>query len=143
DSNPGPLTFQFNVSPPGGALSTVIDFNVGKFSGGVWSSQTFPWATIAGEGVYQIQIVATDFITGETATRTASFTISSRLAGGKASVHRSANPLVALFSAPSCPGGSAMRVTFQQSGSTLVNATNWKACHPPTTMNFYVAGMYP
>jgi hypothetical protein len=34
DSNPGPLTFQFNVAVPGLSLSLVKDFNVGRFPAG-------------------------------------------------------------------------------------------------------------
>jgi arylsulfate sulfotransferase len=143
DSNPGPLTFQFNVTSPSGVSSMVNDFNVGVYSAGIWTAQTFSWATIAGEGVYQVQVVARDFNSGEIATQTASFALASRVKGGKAVVNPTANPLVALFSAPICPVGSTTQVTFQQVGSGAVNGTDSKACTGNTSMNFYVAGMYP
>ena len=50
--------------------------------------------------------------------------------------------LVALFSAPACPMGSTMQVIFHQSGKQW-NDTDWKACSGNTSVNFYVAGMYP
>src|SRR5579871_5779853 len=55
-----------------------------------------------------------------------------------------ANPLVALFSAPACPAGSTMRVSFQvQSGATPATYTNWANCDGVHTMSFEIAGMYP
>jgi len=142
DSNPGPLTFQLNVTSPTGVVSMLYDFNVGTYSAGVWTSQ-FVWATIAGEGVFQVQVVAKDFSSGETQTQNASYQLVSRLSGGKAAVNAMGNPLVALFSAPACPLGSSMRVIFQEVGSSAWEGTDWKTCTGNTSMNFYVAGMYP
>jgi hypothetical protein len=51
----------------------VKDFNVGTLSDGIWTSQKFVWTTIAGEGTYSIQVIAKDFVSGETSTRTASY----------------------------------------------------------------------
>jgi len=142
DSNPGPLTFQFNVTSPTGAVSIVYDFNVGTYSAGVWTSQ-FAWATIAGEGIYDVQVVAKDFNSNQTQTQSATYQLVSRLNGGEPAVNAIANPLVALFSAPACPLGSSMRVVFQEAGSSAWDSTDWKMCTGNTSMNFYVAGMYP
>jgi arylsulfate sulfotransferase len=142
DSSTGPLTFQLNVTSPNGVVSMVYDFNVGTYSAGVWTSE-FTWASIAGEGIYQVQVVAKDFNTGETQTQSVSYHLVSRLSGGKSAVNATANPLVAIFSAPACPTGSTMQATFQEVGDTVVNGTDWKACTGNTSMNFYVAGMYP
>jgi len=38
DSSAGPLTFQFNITPPNGSLTMVKDFNVGTLSGGTWTA---------------------------------------------------------------------------------------------------------
>ena len=122
DSNPGPLTFQFNVTSPTGAVSMVYDFNVGTLSAGVWTTQ-FVWATIAGEGVYDVQIVAKDFGSGETQMQSAVYRLVSRVSAGNVAVNATANPLVALFSAPACPLGSSMQATFQEAGSSVVNGT--------------------
>ena len=142
DTNPGPLTFQFNTASANSAFSMVLDFNTGTLSSGIWTSRTFAWTTIAGEGIYQIQVIAKDFTSGETAMQTASFELKPLTTGGQAAVNRTANPMVALFSAPSCPAGSAMQVSFAASGSSP-NYTNWNSCQPPVSMNFYVAGMLP
>jgi arylsulfate sulfotransferase len=140
DSNPGPLTFQFNVAHGQQAFSLARDFNAGTLASGIWTSQPFVWTTIAGEGSYQIQAIAKDFTSGETATETATFQLTSLVSGGNAVVNQTANPLVALYSAPSCAAGSAMRVSFAASGSRA-NYTSWSPCRPSLSMNFYVAGM--
>jgi hypothetical protein len=120
------------------------DFNVGTLNSGVWTSQPFVWTPTATEGVYQIQVIIKDFASGETASRTVKFQVNPLVTGSSPVVVVTANPLVALFSAPSCPAGSSMRVYFQQqSQSTPASSTNWVKCHPPTTMTFEIAGMYP
>jgi arylsulfate sulfotransferase len=142
DSNPNSLTFQFNVAYASQPYALVRDFNIGIESAGKWRAQPFAWASIAGEGVYTIQVVAKDFVSGETATRTASFTLTSLAPGSQATVHKTANTLVALFSAPSCATGSSMRVAFY-TGTNPAGYTNWAPCNSPVSMNFYVAGMLP
>ena len=141
-SKSGNLTFQFNVTPPNGTLAMVTDFNVGTLAAGVWTSQPFVWTTIAEEGMYSVQVIAKDFISGETATKTAQFQLNTRVSAGAAVVHKSGNALVALFSSPSCAAGSTMRVAFY-TGSASPNFTTWSPCNPPVSMNFYVAGMLP
>lgn len=144
DTNPGPLTFQFNVSYGGGPFALVRDFNVGTANTGTWTSQPFAWAPTDGEGTHQIQVVVKDFASSETASSTIPFRVTSLVSGGNPVVVPTANPLVALFSAPACPAGSFMRVVFQQqSKATPATVTNWLACHPPVSMTFEVAGMYP
>jgi hypothetical protein len=144
DTNPGPLTFQFNVAPPGGTLATVKNFNAGTLSGSTWKSQAFAWALTGLDGVYRVQVVVKDFRSGESASRTASFVVASPVTGSNPAAQPTENPLVALFTAPSCPAGSAISVSFQpQSGSAPATATNWAACQPPSSMTFEIAGMYP
>ena len=140
DSNPGPLTFQFNLAYASQAFSLARDFNVGTSASGTWTAQPFVWTDISGEGTYTIQVIAEDFSTGQTATQTASFQLTPLVTGSQPVVNRTANPLVALYSAPSCAAGSSMRVGFAMSGSAP-NYTSWNACQPPVSMNFYVAGM--
>ncbi len=144
DTNPGPLTFQFNVAPPGGALATVKQFNAGTPSGSTWNSLTFAWALTGRNGVYQVQVVATDFASGETDSMTVSFKVTSAVTGANPVIRKTQNPLVALFIAPSCAAGSSMQVSFQpQSGSVPATTTNWTPCQPPGAMTFEIAGMYP
>ena len=120
----------------------VKDFNAGTLSAGTWTSQPFVWATIAGEGDYNVQVVVKDFVSGESATRTVSYHLNTRISGGVPVVYKTGNPLVALLSAPSCANGSTMRVAFS-TGANAANFTSWASCTPPTSMNFYVAGMLP
>jgi hypothetical protein len=144
DTNSGPLTFQFNVAPPNGTLATVKQFNVGTLSGGAWKSQVFSWALTGVDGAYQVQVVAKDFTSGESASKTVSFTVTSPVTGANPVVQKTQNPLVALFTAPSCPAGSTISVSFQpQSGGVPATTTNWAACQPPSSMTFEIAGMYP
>jgi arylsulfate sulfotransferase len=144
DTNTGPLTFQFNIAPPNGKLTMVKDFNVGTSSGGIWTARPFLWVPTGIEGAYQIQVVAKDFISGESTSQTVAFNVSAVATGSSPVVERTANALVALFSASSCAAGSDMRVAFQeQTGSAPETVTNWMACHPPASMTFEIAGMYP
>ena len=144
DTNSGPVTFQFNVAPPGGTLATVKQFNVGTLSGSTWTSITFDWALTGMDGKYEVQVVAKDFTSGESATKTVPFIVTSPVTGADPVVQATQNPLVALFTAPSCAAGSIMSVSFKpQSGSVPANTTNWATCQPPSSMTFEIAGMYP
>ena len=146
DSGAGPLTFQFNVAHPKGSFTNGLakDFNVGNLAGGTWTAQPFVWVPTDVEGTYQIQAVVKDFTSGESASLTVQFKVTPLVTGSKPVIVATANPLVALFSAPSCPAGSQKRVFFQEeSKSTPGTPTNWKNCHPPSTMTFEIAGMYP
>jgi hypothetical protein len=143
-SRPGALTFQFNVAPPGGALALVRDFNVGTLSSGNWSSLPFAWSPTSIEGTYHIQVVVKNFKSGETASYTALFQVTPLVTGSTPVVVPTANPIVALFSAPACAAGSSMRVWFQEQSRTMPAAvTNLAKCHPSATMTFEIAGMYP
>jgi hypothetical protein len=122
----------------------VKDFNAGTQAAGTWTSQPFVWTPTGVEGVYEIQVTIKDFTSGETATKTAKYQIGPLVTGDSPVVVATANSLVALFSAPSCASGSSMLVSFQtQSKSAPPAQTNWLQCHPPNTMTFEIAGMYP
>jgi arylsulfate sulfotransferase len=143
DSNAGPLAFQFNVAAPQRSLALAADFNLGKQGPRAWISQPFVWTPTGVEGVYQVQVVAKDFTSGETASKSVRFQVSPLVTAGQPAVVPAANPLVALFSSPSCPAGSTMRVSFQPESKTAPPAfTNWVNCHPPATVTFEIAGMY-
>jgi len=108
-------------------------------------ANTFLWTPNTQEGTYQVRVTARDYTAGiQSAPAVASFVVSS-LVTSQPVVVPTANPLVALFSAPSCPAGSSMRIGFTLSGQSPPqnNFTNWRPCHPPTSMNFYIAGMLP
>src|ERR1700733_15410797 len=146
DSDAGPLTFQFNVAPPGGTFTNGLakDFNVGTQSGDTYTSQPFVWGPTKVEGAYQIQVVVKDFASGQSASQTVPFHVTPLVTGKTPVAVKTANPLVALFSAPACAVGSTMRVSFQQtSQKTPATTTNWANCRANATMTFEIAGMYP
>jgi hypothetical protein len=147
DSNTGPVAFQFNITPPQGSLTMVKDFIPGKLSGGIWTGPSFVWVPTGDDGSYKIQVVAKDFASGQSASKSITYIVKAVAAGSTPVVEKTANPLVALFSAPSCAKGSTMRVAYRvQTPSKLPiqkGVTNWVGCHPPSTMTFEIAGMYP
>ena len=102
----------------------------------------FRWMPTASEGTYQIQVVAKDFASGETATSTFSFLVNPLVTGDTPVVVPTANPLVALFSAPACATGSRMRVQFTKRQANSSTSTPWASCNPSRTMTFEIAGMY-
>ncbi len=142
DTGAGPLTFQFNIAPPGGKMAMVKDFNLGSLNSGTWTAPAFEWMPTAGEGKYQIQVVAKDFASGERAASTFTFLVKPLVTGATPVVIPTANPLVALFSAPACAAGSRMRVEFTKHGASSGTTTPWAECNPAKTMNFEIAGMY-
>jgi len=136
-SNPGILNFKLEVAPPqSSTFTTVRDFEV---------ANTFAWARDLTEGSYQIRVTARDsnYLT-ETSQTVIVYKITSRVTGSSPVVNGTTHPLVALFSAPSCPVGSSMEVVFQAVGATgSPYKTNFSACNGKTSMNFLIAGMLP
>lgn len=130
--NGGLLEYQFSAGPAQGTLVVASDFA---------SSNQFVWATPLTDGSYTFQVVARNKNTSETATTQQAFTVTSRVIGSSPVVTPTANPLVALYSAPACPHGSSMLVGFG-TGSTYTY-TNLAACNPASSTNFYIAGMLP
>ena len=133
DSHPNPVTYRFEVAVPGTVNFALLrDFS---------TVNTFDWTSAFVEGKYQISVTARDFLSGEFAQVVAQFRLVSLVVGNQPAVNSSANPLVVLFSAPTCPDGSRMRAIFQQTGAAGITYTPWKTCHSGS-MNFYVAGMF-
>ena len=142
DTNPGPLTFQFNAAFGTAEQSVIRDFNIGSVASGVWTNQPTPWSTIEGDGQYTLQVVAKDFNTGETATANLPFSFTSVIVGSSVTVVPTANPLVALAAVPPCPVGDSVRVLFTQSGASSATQTGFQPCQAPVSSNFYLGGMY-
>jgi arylsulfate sulfotransferase len=159
DTHVGPLAFQFTVTAPGGSSFMVRDFNPGTFSSPTWTSQPFAWLPAACtnipagsgdaftcepiEGVYSILVVAKDLRTSESISKTVKFQVTPLVTGSTPMIVPTANPLVTIFSTPPCASGSYVRVSFQeQSLATPATLTNWMPCHPTTTSNFEIAGVF-
>ena len=104
-------------------------------------SNTFTWTPTQREGGYNIQVTVRNKSASETAQAVFGFLVTSRVSANTPVITATANPLVALYSAPPCPAGSSMHVRFQQIGAISSSATSWKNCQPGISRNFYVAGM--
>lgn len=131
DTNPGLLTYRFTLKGGGASSRVVRDFS---------QAASFDWAGTMSDGLYQIQVTARNNATGETAQTAVPYRFVSRLDAAVPLASATAHPLVALFSAPPCASGSKMRVRFSAPLGTP-DYTDWRACSPVTSMNFYVAGM--
>lgn len=134
DTNPGPVTYRFEITPVGSStFQTVRDFSL---------NNSYDWYPITPEGDYQIRITARDYLAGETSQTVIPHTLTTRIVGGRPSLVLSNHPLVALFSAPPCSAGRMVRVTFARAGAAKANITNFRPC-AATSSNFLVAGLYP
>jgi len=130
DSDPGMLTYRYSVAYRG-AFRIVRDYS---------QDGNFNWAGIVSDGLYLVQVTVRNNATQQTAKKNLLFRFDSRVAGSQPVVSATANPLVALFSAPACATGSRIRVRFDARSATSVN-TDWRACDPASSSNIYVAGM--
>ena len=131
-SQPGSLQFQFTGHKANGQARLLRAFH---------KSDRFTWASSDAEGDYIIEVTARNRYTGETATTEARFHVNSNVTGPAPVITPTANPLVAMYSAPGCPAGSAMYVIF--SAGPVSNSTNPAPCAPNTSMNFFIGGMLP
>lgn len=131
-ANPGTLVFRFRVWHYGRDFHTLVDY-------GPKSSLT--WTTIEEEGSYPMEVSVKNSTTGDTADATVMFMFSPLATGSTPVLTPSANPLVYIYSAPSCDDGR-MRVQFQSDGG-MIQTTPSQPCHPGRSMNFYLAGMLP
>jgi hypothetical protein len=127
--------FQFSVAPSGGPFQMMRDFS---------DASTFTWAPMQ-EGTYDVQVTVKD---GYTATDMTSAivpdAVNSRVTGTAPVVTPTANPLVALYSAPPTLSG-AVHVNFRPSGQPQDPwaSTDTKVAVPGLSTNFLVAGMLP
>jgi hypothetical protein len=106
------------------------------------------WTTIDGEGVYIIEAAIRNQSTGETIYTSVPYEMDSRLVDDNPVISPTANPLVFLYSAPACPLGGNMNVSFWPiatpfSSNVAVQpvVTDAKPCDSQSSMNFYLAGL--
>jgi arylsulfate sulfotransferase len=131
-SQPGSIQFQFTGHKSNEHAGLLRGFH---------KSNQFVWTPSEAEGDYSIEVTARNRDTGETAISEARFHVNSNVTGTAPVIFPTANPLVAMYSAPACPSGSAMYVTFGV--GTSISSTNSQGCTPNSSMNFYIAGMLP
>ncbi len=126
--------YQFNVTSPNGSSQMVQDFS---------SSNTFNWDPLL-EGTYSVQVVVKNSYSSTTVDSTsASYTAQTRVVGSSAVISPTANPLVALYSAPPS-SGTSMYVQFSPLSPTpsWTDTTQLPVVSGKST-NFLVAGMLP
>ena len=116
DTNPGPIDYRFSVSLNGGNYQTIVDYN---------SYNTITWTPSLQEGTYSLQVTARNKTAGDSGTSQVQLNVQSQVIGNQGTITATANPLVALYSAPPCPVGHSISVVFGTGGS--FNETDQKA----------------
>ncbi len=129
----GTLWYRFRARPAWGEYRMVRDYG---------PDPTLLWTASEHEGWYEIEVFAQDRATGEVGAASAMFQVTPRVMGSTPVISPTALPMVFLYSAPPCPGGSRMRVEFGPRREEMTR-TPWKECLPGLTMNFYLAGFRP
>ena len=131
----GSRLYRFSTSTKSGVWNVVRDYGL---------SNTLPWTSLQ-EGIVGIQVQVMDTVTGATAlAQTAYRFLPIVKAGQDPAISPTANPLVALYSTPSCATGSFVRVSFRPvGGAEPTTTTSPQPCNGSTSLNFYIAGMLP
>jgi len=128
----GTLWYRFRALKTGGNFSMIRDYG---------PNNSLDWTVSDHEGTFQIEVSARNLNTGESATATATYVLTSRVSGNTPVISPTANPLVFLYSAPPCPAGGQMTVYFQSPVGFV--STPFMACQAGLSMNFYLAGLAP
>lgn len=134
-AQPGQFVYRFSVRSPGAGQRIVRDFSL---------KNDFEHTPMR-EGRYEIIVaVKPDFstpTTDGTQTQQATFDAASRVTDDSAVVSGTRNPLVALYSAPGCRGGT-IRAEFRAKGSTAWKSTPAQKCgERRLSHQFIIAGM--
>ncbi len=133
DSSAGTLNYRFSVAHGSRTFAIVRDYA---------QTNNFQWNPSNQEGTYVIKVDVKNYTTLVNTTATSFFTATSLVSGTTPVITNTANPLVALYSAPTCASGSVMHVKFQRVGARSGSFTNYKPCPSGgQSLNFYVAGM--
>jgi hypothetical protein len=128
----GQLRFRYSVDADGSGFHIVRDFS---------RNPAFAWRPSLYEHEARVKVTVRNNETMQTADAEIPFRVVSRVKGRDAVVTPTANPLVALFSAPACPAGSQFRVAFARHGESDVSRTGVEPCGGSRSSNMYVAGM--
>ncbi len=128
----GTLDYQFSGKTGTYEFRVLQDFQ---------TSNQLVWAVTETEGTYTLRVIARNRNSGTTATTWTKFTVTSLLTTGDPVITATANPLVAIYSAPGCAAGDSMYIRFDHGGKS--STTNLAPCTPGSSRNFYMGGMLP
>lgn len=126
--------YRFSVETPGGPLQVVRGYG---------NNKSFTWNPMQ-EGTYTIRVeVKSGYRAPKREVKLVTYTAQSRVTGDRAVVGSTANPLVALYSAPPARGGT-MHVQFtRRDAAPAWENTASLPIVPGRSTNFIVAGMLP
>jgi len=131
DSPAAPIWYRFRVREGGGDYTMIRDYG---------PIASLDWTAADHEGLYEVEVSAKNYLTGESAATSSVYQLLSRVDdSGNPVISPTTHPLVFLYSAL-CPGGSRMKVQFVSWEGTI-QETPYKACQPGRSMNFYLAGL--
>jgi len=133
DAADGAIWYRFRARHLGQGYQMIRDFS---------PQTTLDWTAVDHEGWFEIELSAKNISTGEMVRTSAMYEITSLITGNQPSINPTSHPLVFLYSAPPCAGGSRMLVEFTAPDGTRTR-TPFKACDPSFSMNYYLMGLYP
>jgi hypothetical protein len=126
--------YGFSIGPAKGKVRVVQDYS---------PSASFTWVPLQ-EGAYTVQVTAKDgFAATGGSSAAVVFAVTSRVKGSSAVVSKTANPLVALYSAPACTKGTLVVQYRPADSSAPWASTAAQPCHAGQSVNVLVAGMRP
>lgn len=128
----GRLMFRYSVSVDGGSFRIVRDFR---------GDPSFAWRPELFEHEARVRVTVRNTETKQSGDAELPFRVVSRVKGTQPVATPTANPLVALFSAPPCPEGSLFRVVYKREGTGEESRTGTEPCRGSRSSNQYVAGM--
>ncbi|MEO8128687.1 MAG: aryl-sulfate sulfotransferase [Bryobacteraceae bacterium] len=128
----GMHVYRYSVSVDGGPFRITRDFS---------QQADFVWNPALYEHEAKLRVTVRNNKTKATAETEIPFRVIPRAKGPEAVVTATANPLVALLSAPACPEGSQFRGAFRRQGEEAISHTNAQPCRGSRTNNVYIAGM--
>ncbi len=129
----GTIWYRFRARTLGAGFHIIKDFG---------PDNTLDWTAGGLDGSYEIQVTARAVSSGDSAEAVTPFDMQSPVTGDQPVISATSHPLVFLYSAPPCPEGSRMRVSFAgQDGG--VTGTPFRSCVAGQNMNFYLAGLQP
>ena len=135
DTDPGTISYRVQAGIVGSSnLSMLRDFSV---------ANSFVFTPELHSGNYRFVITARNNATLNTGSNSiASYKFTALVTGGVPVLTPTANPLVALLSAPPCAAGVvAMRASILRSGAAIPFDTSWVNCISKQDVNILVAGM--